>query len=87
MRKPYTRKKENPQIKAQELLRIEDHGITNTEYRKVYRNIDNNWHLVGLGCNKCGRSYQSLMPAVHHITKCNHSAINSLTEENEDAST
>lgn len=85
MRKPYTRKKENPELKSKDLLKIEDYGIV--YYTKVYKNIDNVWHLVGLGCMNCGRSYQSLMPAVNHITKCKHREINTLTEENIDAST
>lgn len=81
MRKPYVRKKENPQIKAQELLRIEQHGIDRTEYRKIYQQIDNTWHLVGLGCRQCARTYQSLIPAINHITKCEGSQINTQMED------
>ena len=85
MRKPYTLKKQNPEIKSQELLKIEEHGIE--RYRKLYKHIGNSWHLVGLGCMNCDKSYQSLLPAINHITKCKTREINTLTEENEDAST
>ncbi len=81
MRKPYTKRKDNTDLKAQQLLTIENHGINDTQYRKMYKLIEGKWALVGLGCRNCNKSYQSLMSAVSHISKCKRRAINSLTED------
>jgi len=85
MRKPYTKPIAELEIKSQELLKIEEHGIE--YYRKVYKHIGNSWHLVGLGCMNCCKSYQSLTYAVNHITKCKTREINTLTEDIDYAST
>ncbi len=81
MRKPYIRKKENPNIKQQQLLTIEEHGFDSNDYRKIYQKVNNNWVVVAIGCMNCNKSYHSLTPAINHISKCERREINSLTED------
>ena len=87
MRKPYVPKKGNTEFKQEQLLRIEEYGILPHQYRKIYKQIKNQWQVVSLGCMKCARSYTSLLPIINHINGCKQREINTLTEEEENAHT